>query len=396
MTEKVRETPVPKTEGAPDPVDFDRSPAEVVAAEARLVTTGTKVLTQVARRGGVGAVVVELAHRLDGWGVLVDNHGQAIARAGAGALHIDDAVAAAQGRPTRVEHFGLQVHPIGEADDVRAFLVVASRSGKTSRTRDLASQAAALIDLLLRTHNHSATESLGREMLMLSLLSAPVIAPKVLLRRWGIWDDTLTSFVVSSRRNSVDLERLVLGWFDEMGTVHSVMVDKNRLVGLISDELVADLIARITGFVVKTQAQLRCGIGTSADLHDLARSVAEATEAHDAAALGEEATVQYAALPTVKFLLGAMKPESIEQVRGHLKSLMLEDGTPGDLIETLRVYIGVHGSWGVAAAQLKVHRHTVSTRIAQIEKLTGLSMADPDDRFMAWLALRALGYRASQ
>ncbi len=59
------------------------------------MTTGAKVLTQVARRGEVVAMVAELAHRIDGWVVLLDAHGQLITTAGAGGLHVRDAVAVA-------------------------------------------------------------------------------------------------------------------------------------------------------------------------------------------------------------------------------------------------------------------------------------------------------------
>jgi PucR family transcriptional regulator, purine catabolism regulatory protein len=103
------------------------------AAEDRRVTTGTKVLTQVARRGGVVAVVAELAHRIDGWVVLLDAHGQMITTAGAGSLHVRDAVAVAFNRPVRVRHRGLQVHPVGQGEDISAHLVISAR-GSTSRS----------------------------------------------------------------------------------------------------------------------------------------------------------------------------------------------------------------------------------------------------------------------
>ena len=101
------------------------------ASEDRGVTTGTKVLTQVARRGGARAVVAELASRIDGWAVLLDDHGQVLHTSGAGSLHIADASAVAFNRPVRVRHPGLQVHPVGLGEDLLAYLVVSSRSGTT-------------------------------------------------------------------------------------------------------------------------------------------------------------------------------------------------------------------------------------------------------------------------
>ncbi|TFD12604.1 PucR family transcriptional regulator [Cryobacterium sp. TMT1-21] len=365
------------------------------AAEARLVTTGTKVLTQIARRGGVNAVIVELAHRLNGWVVLVDTAGHAITSAGAGALHLDDAVAVALQRPVRARHPGLQVHPIGEGEELRAFLVVASRSGTTSRTRDLAAQSAALIDMLLRTHDHSATERLGREVMMASLLAIPTNAPAQLLRRWGVRDESMTGFILSSRSKSVDVERLILRWLDEMGAVHAVMLERDRAVGLIGDDLVAELVKRVDNFVAEAQTPLRCGIGSKAELNALNITVAEAREAHDIAITSNRSTVRYETLPTVQYLINALDAQAIARIVRTVDSLRNPDGTPGELMETLRIYLAEHGSWGVAARRLDIHRHTLSNRIAQIEHLTGLSMENPDDRAAAWLAMRALRHPTS-
>ncbi|TFC03653.1 PucR family transcriptional regulator [Cryobacterium mannosilyticum] len=382
--------------------DLDRVRLEIAlslatdrAAEARLVTTGTKVLTQVARRGGANAVVVELAQRLNGWVVLLDKAGQAITSAGAGALHLDDAVAVAFQRPVRVSHPGLQVHPIGEGEELRAFLVVASRSGTTSRTRDLAAQSAALIDILLRTHDHTETERLGREVMMASLLAVPANSPAQLLRRWGVRDASMTGFILSSRTKSVDVERLILRWLDEMGTVHAVSPERDRTVGLIRDDLVTELARRVDNFVAEAQTPLRCGIGSSAALDALNITVGEAREAHDIAVASNCSTVRYETLPTVQYLIGALDSQAIARIVRIVDGLRNPDGTPGELMETLRTYLAEHGALGITARRLGIHRHTLTNRIAQIEKRTGLSMENPDDRAAAWLAMRALGHPTS-
>ncbi|MGH1526823.1 PucR family transcriptional regulator [Leifsonia sp. L25] len=127
------------------------------AAEDRAVTSAMKVLTLAARRGGVSGVVAELAHRIDGWVVLLDRHGQVITSAGAGGLHVQDAMAVALSRPVRVRHRALQVHVVGSGEDLSARLVVSPRTESSSRARELGSQAAALLDLLLRTDDPSRT-----------------------------------------------------------------------------------------------------------------------------------------------------------------------------------------------------------------------------------------------
>jgi purine catabolism regulator len=361
-----------------------------LAAEARLVTAGTKVLTQVARRGGLSAVVMELAHRLNGWVVLLEKNGKIITNAGAGALHLDDAVAVALHNVVRVQHPGLQVHPIGEGEELRAFLVVASRSGTTSRTRDLAAQSAALIDLLLRTHDHTATERLGREVMMETLLAGTGDAPAQLLHRWGVREDTMTGFMLSSRTKSVDVERLILRWLDEMGASHVVTSERDCLVGLIRDDLIDELIRRVDTFVADAQKPLRCGIGSSVGPKALNSSVLEAHEAHEAALTDNRSIVRYDTLSSVQYVLKALDTDATSRMIRILDGLRDPNGTPGDLMETLRVFLAENGSWSVAARRLNVHRHTLTNRIAHIESLTDLAMDSPDDRALAWLALRAL------
>jgi purine catabolism regulator len=396
------------------------------AAEDRLVTTGTKVLTQVARRGGVRAVIAELAHRIDGWAVLIDPHGQLITTAGAGGLHVQDAVAVAFNRPVRVRHPGLQVHPVGPGEDLSAYLVISSREGSRSRSRDLASQTAALLDLLLRTHDHTNTERLGRE-LMVGTLLAGGSAATALLRRWGVRDAELAAFAVAARSKSVDVERLVLRWLDDLGAVHVVAEEAGRLIGFVRAEhgdalarLVVELSAVAAGGSgspgiagtagqatatgragapgtarpatgpTETRVALHLGLGSPAATDALARSADEARQALETAMADGRDVVRYRALPTVAYVFDRLGEADASRLVTILDPLLGADGAHGELTRTLRVYLAEHGTWGVAAERLGVHRQTLASRIRRVEELTGLSMGDPDDRTAAWLALRAL------
>ncbi len=55
---------------------------------------------------------------------------------------------------------------------------------------------------------------------------------------------------------------------------------------------------------------------------------------------------------------------------------------------TLRAVYASDGQRGPAAVALGIHRNTLRDRIARIERLTGRSLADADDRAELWLALR--------
>lgn len=359
------------------------------AAEDRLVTTGTKVLTQVARRGGAQGVVAQLAHRIDGWAVLLDAHGQTITTAGAGGLHVKDAVTVAFHRPVRLRHRGLQVHPVGADEDLTGYLVISSRNSSTSRSRDLASQAAALLDLILRTHDYTGTERLGREVMMGTLLAGGPAA-SALLRRWGVHEPSLTAFVLTARSRSVDLERLVIRWLDELGAVHMVTADRGTVQGFVRDDQSDALAERVQNSTTQPRLPLRLGLGTPAPTDALTRSVAEAGQAHEVAVADGRDAVRYQTLPTVAYVLDRLDPVDARRLATVLDPLRDDDGTHGELTRTLRNFLAHNGSWGITAEKLGVHRQTLASRIRRIEELTGLSMSSPDDRAAAWLALRAL------
>lgn len=368
--------------------------AEDQAASDRLVTAGTKVLTQVARRGGAPAVIAELAHRIDGWAVLLDAHGQMITSAGAGRLHIDDATAVALGRPVRVRHPGLQVHQVGSDRDLTGYLVIASRSSVTSRNRDLASQSAALFDLVLRTRDPSLTERLGREALMGVLLAGGQDAGR-LLRRWGVRETGLTAFHLGSRTRTIDLERLTVRWLDELGAEHVFVAGGGRVRGFVPDGLAEELAARVMALTPLGTGTAHLGLGLPAPAELLRRSALQAKQALDTAVEDGQTVLRYSELPTVELVLNAMGDESSAQLAAVLDGLRDADGNHGALTDTLRTFLAEHGAQRTTASRLGIHRQTLASRIRRIEELTGLATDRADDRAAAWLALRALGLSES-
>ncbi|MEU3028199.1 PucR family transcriptional regulator ligand-binding domain-containing protein [Streptomyces incarnatus] len=60
------------------------------------------------------------------------------------------------------------------------------------------------------------------------------------------------------------------------------------------------------------------------------------------------------------------------------------------LVDTLRTWLSLHGSWDRTAIALGVHRNTVRQRIARGALLLGADLDDPDVRMELWFALRHL------
>lgn len=364
--------------------------AEDQAAADRLVTAGTKVLTQVARRGGVTAVIAELAHHIDGWAVLIDANGHLIASAGAGRLHIDDAVAVALGRQVRVRHRGLQTHQVGSDRDLAGYLVIASRSDVSSRNRDLASQAAALFDLVLRTRDPSITEHLGREAL-LNILFAGGSEAADLLQRWGVRETSLTAFELGTKSRTVDLERLVERWFDELGAEHIFMSEAGRARGFLPDDLVDDLCEKAAAFNPLGSGSVHLGLGLPAPVEALGNSAVQARQALASALEYGRVVLRFTELSTIEYVLDSVDEGASLKLADVLDQLRDASGAHGELTETLRVFLVKHGAHRASAAELGIHRQTLLARVHRIEQLTGLSMDRADDRAVAWLALRALG-----
>lgn len=81
----------------------------------------------------------------------------------------------------------------------------------------------------------------------------------------------------------------------------------------------------------------------------------------------------------------------VDQTLGPL--IEYDDRRKGDLIKTIEAYFACDGSVKLAGETLFAHPHTVTYRLKQVEKLTGWSLRDPEDKLRLQLALRA--YRLS-
>lgn len=82
----------------------------------------------------------------------------------------------------------------------------------------------------------------------------------------------------------------------------------------------------------------------------------------------------------------------IEQMLGPL--IAYDDRRKGELLKTLHCYFAADGSVKMAGEMLFAHPHTVTYRLKQIERLTGWSLRNPEDKLRLQLALRA--HRLSQ
>ncbi|WP_329250254.1 PucR family transcriptional regulator [Streptomyces sp. NBC_01478] len=79
-----------------------------------------------------------------------------------------------------------------------------------------------------------------------------------------------------------------------------------------------------------------------------------------------------------------------DEAEAHARALLAPLAAQPALVETLRTWLSLHGSWDRTAVALAVHRNTVRQRIARCAALLGTDLDDPDVRMELWFGLRHL------
>jgi len=77
----------------------------------------------------------------------------------------------------------------------------------------------------------------------------------------------------------------------------------------------------------------------------------------------------------------------VTQMLGPL--IEYDERRKGELLKTLEMYFKADGSVKLAGEMLFAHPHTVTYRLKQIQRLTGWSLRDPEDKLRLHLAIRA-------
>ncbi|MER5460845.1 PucR family transcriptional regulator ligand-binding domain-containing protein [Streptomyces sp. NPDC002668] len=81
---------------------------------------------------------------------------------------------------------------------------------------------------------------------------------------------------------------------------------------------------------------------------------------------------------------------SPDEAAAHARMRLAPLADSPALVETLRSWLSLHGSWDRTAAAMEVHRNTVRQRIARCATLLDEDLDDADVRMELWFALRSL------
>jgi hypothetical protein len=131
--------------------------------------------------------------------------------------------------------------------------------------------------------------------------------------------------------------------------------------------------------------------GPALGLEGIRRAYLEAKEAVEIGlALGSEETVfRFDDLLLYHFL--RVEPGLIDRFVAQMLGPLLDydDRRKGELVRTLEAFFDSDGSVKLAGEALFAHPHTVTYRLKQIEKLTGWSLRNAEEKLRLHLALRA-------
>ena len=136
--------------------------------------------------------------------------------------------------------------------------------------------------------------------------------------------------------------------------------------------------------------------GPEPGLEGIRRAYLEAREALEIglALRMEDSVYRFEDLLLYHFLRSepALVDRFVEQTLGPL--VEYDERRKGELVKTIDAYFDSDGSVKMAGEALFAHPHTVTYRLKQVERLTGWSLRNPEDKLRLQLALRA--YRLAQ
>jgi DNA-binding PucR family transcriptional regulator len=179
----------------------------------------------------------------------------------------------------------------------------------------------------------------------------------------------------------------------ELATTDPIVLQKaEHIIALIPTGPSVDLATMPEKVVSDLDGDWQFGLGgPEPGLEGIRKAYLEAREALEiGAALGLDGAVyRFDDLLLYHFLRiePALVDRFIDQMLGEV--IAYDDRRKGELMRTMDAYFSADGSVKMAGETLFAHPHTVTYRLKQIEKLTGWSLRDAEDKIRLQLALRA-------
>ncbi len=171
-----------------------------------------------------------------------------------------------------------------------------------------------------------------------------------------------------------------------------ILQKAEHTIALLPTEPFADVAVVPEKLVAELGGKWRFGVGGPAlGLEGIRKAYLEAREALEiGSALSLSGNVfRFEDLLLYHFLRAdlGLVDRFVAQMLGPL--IEYDDRRKGELLKTLETYFKADGSVKLAGEMLFAHPHTVTYRLKQIQRLTGWSLRDPEDKLRLHLAIRA-------
>ncbi|MFD8253642.1 helix-turn-helix domain-containing protein [Streptomyces werraensis] len=354
--------------------------AQARTAELRRVTEAQQSLaTAAARPDPVPSVLQQLARRLGGRAVLYGPEGTRIAAAGpdpgeetrTALAKLAEVVRPSGQEPSdarpssasdTVAGLRLVAHALGNGE---GFVLGTAAPQRDAGDHTIASVAAVLLSLLTGERHSGSGAGRSSALVRLLLGAAPAeVAPLLGGDRWrvvhGRPDGRAAPDPVAASALGAALGSSLV---DVAGEVVRVLVPGGRTV------------ERVPGWTL--------GVSAAAAPRDWRAADIQAARALARARATRAPLLRHGERPTA--LTDLVPPAEAD---AHARALLAPMEESPALVDTLRTWLSLHGSWDRTAVALDVHRNTVRQRIARCASLLDADLDDPDVRMELWFALR--------
>jgi purine catabolism regulator len=377
-----------------------RANAEAIAAEAYArrswaLAAQRAIALAALRPDGLGATVAELARQLDTWvglfdaaGELVREHPAPLPPSSADALRAEvDGVlrrGARAGSSLRIGPLPFTLQTLGRGGHLRGVIAIAA-GDLDQEGRGVVTAVIAMAGLALEQHQGlaKARNALRAGLVQSLLTDDPALARRIARDLWGSLPAApvvvaLTD-AASARRDGL-AELLELRADERRGGLFFGRTDDGLVIVVPEgDRRAIDEAAERFG--------ARLGVSEPTTYDRFRAGVEQARLARDR---GTSAITDFAAMAR-SGVLSALSGEARTLARAELAPLIAHDAAEGThLVDTLKGWLDNDCSHEASARALGVHRHTMRTRLAVVERVLGRDLSSFAARAELWAALRAL------
>jgi purine catabolism regulator len=354
---------------------------------------------------GPTGITSALAQAIEGWVVVLDVHGVALAaapRAAGGRAsrlweELRDSRPHGPGFSLSLADRGdhVSVQPVGARGRVEGFLAIGKRDAISQFDGIVASHALSLLAIEMdksRAVAEAERKLKGGFFDALVRGGLPATEAARGLRRFGF--EGADELAVVAVEAPVSIEELTSATEDVLSRREGAFLTAPRedvLCVVVHPNGEAALEEFRREVSERLGTEVLAGAGSGVLPADAGRSLREATYALQVCRVEGRNFADFRSLGTYRLLLTLQEPDALrafaDSILAPLDRYDADHG--GELVPSLAKFLHHNARWEAAAEELYVHRHTLRYRMRKVEELTGRSLSSAHDRMEFWLALRA-------